>query len=148
MESFHLKSMVTNQSELFRELVNVLKYFFFFWKTKWVRSFFFPPLKPGASVDLGQAKWMLFPKILNLKAVKSGQEEPWKVCYHSDHSAHWPHYPCCLALQKALSSHPSPKLSFQTTSPFWELSCPSNPFLYAEDGESISRWQPGILTET
>ena len=60
------------------------------------------PLKPGTSVELGQAKQMLSPRILNLKAMKSGQEEPWKVRYRSD-SVHTDHIaPATWLFRKAL----------------------------------------------
>ena len=64
-----------------------LFFFFFFFKTKRVRSCFFPPLKPGANIAFGKAKQILFPRSLNLKAVKQGHEEHLKVCGHSDHAA-------------------------------------------------------------
>lgn len=65
------------------------------------------PLKPGTSVDVGRAEPMLSPRILNLKAMKSGQEE--------DALSQQPHCPCHLALQKGLGSHPPPKFGFQAT---------------------------------
>lgn len=63
---------------------------------KWVKSCFFPALELGASIDLSQATWMLFPRILNLKAVKQVQEQPLKAHDHSGHSGMltmWPALP-------------------------------------------------------
>lgn len=72
---------------------------------------------------------MLSPRILNLKAMKSGQEE--------GALSQQPRYFLHLALQKGLGSHPPPKFGFQATLSL-KLGCPSKKFLYAENGQSLS----------